>query len=64
MRYLKTIDEIDNEAARKLLNIPDSNASYISRLFGEMMENNLLQIASEIGHNRRTYKIKQSLQRN
>jgi ATP-dependent DNA helicase RecG len=32
IRYLKTADEIDNEAARKILNIPDTNASYVSRL--------------------------------
>ena len=35
LRYLDSVGEIDNEAARKMLNIPDSNASYISRLFAE-----------------------------
>jgi len=58
MRYLQTADEIDNEAARKMLNIPDTNASYISRLFAEMVEKNLIEIASEVKHNQRVYKLK------
>lgn len=58
MRYLDTADEIDNEAARKLLNLPDSDVSYISRLFAEMIEKEHLEIAREIKHNQRTYKIK------
>jgi len=58
IRYLDNIGEIDNEAARKLLNIPDTNASYISRLFAEMVEKNLIEIASEIKHNQRIYKRK------
>lgn len=59
MRYLDTADEIDNEAARKLLNLPDSDVSYVSRLFSEMKEKGHLEIAREIKHNQRTYKIKQ-----
>ena len=59
MRYLDTADEIDNEAARKLLNLPDSDVSYISRLFAEMIEKGHLEIAREIKHNQRTYKIKE-----
>lgn len=59
MRYLDTADEIDNEAARKMLNIPDTNASYVSRLFLEMVEKNLIEVAKEIRHNQRTYKLKQ-----
>ncbi len=58
MRYLDTADEIDNEAARKMLNIPDTNTSYVSRLFAEMVEKALIEIAREIGHNQRTYKLK------
>lgn len=58
IRYLDTADEIDNEAARKLLNIPDSNASFISRLFNEMLDKNLLEIAKEVKHNQRTYRRK------
>jgi len=58
IRYLDTADEIDNEAARKLLNVPDSNASYISRLFKEMVEKDLIIISSEDKHNQRTYKLK------
>ncbi|MGO4905801.1 RNA-binding domain-containing protein [Flavobacterium sp. W20_MBD1_R3] len=59
MRYLDTADEIDNEAARKLLNLPDSDVSYISRLFADMIEKSHLEIAREIKHNQRTYKIKE-----
>jgi predicted HTH transcriptional regulator len=58
IRYLDTAEEIDNEAARKMLNIPDSNASYISRLFAEMIEKGLIEIAKEVKHNQRTYKLK------
>lgn len=58
IRYLETADEIDNEAARKLLNLPDSDVSYISRLFADMIEKEHLEIAREIKHNQRTYKIK------
>ncbi len=58
IRYLDTADEIDNEAARKLLNIPDTNASYISRLFAEMIQKEQIIVAKEIKHNQRTYKLK------
>ena len=58
IRYLDTADEIDNEAARKMLNIPDTNASYISRLFAEMVEKELIEIANEVKHNQRTYRLK------
>jgi ATP-dependent DNA helicase RecG len=58
IRYLDSADEIDNEAARKLLNLPDSDVSYISRLFAEMIEKDFVEIAREIKHNQRTYKIK------
>ena len=59
IRYLKTADEITNEAARKILNIPDTNASYVSRLFAEMVEKGHIEIAEETKHNQRTYKLKQ-----
>lgn len=58
IRYLDTADEIDNEGARKLLNIPDTNASHVSRLFSEMVEKGLIEVAEEIKHNQRTYKLK------
>ncbi len=58
IRYLDTVDEIDNEAARKLLNIPDTNASYVSRLFAEMLDKGHIQVAEEIKHNQRTDKLK------
>ena len=58
IRYLDTVDEIDNEAARKLLNLPDTSVSYVSRLFAEMVEKNQIEVAQEIKHNQRTYKLK------
>lgn len=63
MRYLNTAGEIDNEAARKILHIPDTNASYISRLFAEMLEDDLIEIAAEVKHNQRIYRKKEQLQR-
>lgn len=58
LRYLDNVGEIDNESARKLLNIPDSNASAVSRLFKEMITDELIEIAFEKGHNKRVYKRK------
>jgi len=58
IRYLKTADDIDNESARKILNIPDTNASYVSRLFAEMVEKGHIEVAAEAKHNQRTYKLK------
>src|SRR5690606_20706426 len=58
IRYLKTADDINNEAARKILNIPDTNASYVSRLFAEMVEKGYIEVAEETRHNQRTYKLK------
>lgn len=58
IRYLDTADEIDNEATRKLLNIPDTNASYVSRLFAEMVEKGQIEVAEETKHNQRSYKLK------
>jgi len=58
IRYLDTADEIDNEAARKLLNISDTNSSYVSRLFAEMVEKGQIEVAEETKHNHRTYKLK------
>lgn len=57
LRYLDDVEEIDNEAARKLLNLPTSNASYISRLFNEMLLKEQIELAKERGHNQRSYKL-------
>ena len=57
IRYLDTADEIDNESARKMLNLPDTDAAYISRLFAEMIEKKMIAIAREVRHNQRTYKL-------
>ena len=43
LRYLDNADEIDNEGARKLLILGDNDIYYISRLFSEMKENNLIK---------------------
>ncbi|MDO8316773.1 MAG: putative DNA binding domain-containing protein, partial [Flavobacterium sp.] len=43
IRYLDSADEIDNEAARKLLNLADSDVSYVSRLFAEMIEKDFVE---------------------
>lgn len=58
LRYLETIGEIDNREARKLLVLPEESVSYISRLFAEMIEHNLIELAKENKHNQRTYKLK------
>jgi predicted HTH transcriptional regulator len=60
LRYLDSVDEIDNEAARKLLNLgnTNSNAVQVSKLFAEMLEKELIEIISEGQHNRRIYKRK------
>jgi predicted HTH transcriptional regulator len=58
LRYLDQIDEIDNEAARKLLNLgnSNSNAVQVSKLFAEMLEKEMIEIASDLQYNRRIYK--------
>lgn len=43
IRYLDTAEDIDNEGARKLLMLGDNDIYYISRLFAEMKENNLIR---------------------
>jgi ATP-dependent DNA helicase RecG len=43
LRYLDNADEIDNEGARKLLMLGDNEISYVSRLFADMREQNLIQ---------------------
>jgi len=58
LRYLDSVGEIENESARKLLSIPDTNVSFVSRLFSEMLTKGLIEIAYEKGHNQRVYKRK------
>lgn len=43
IRYLDTAEDIDNEGARILLMLGDNDIYYISRLFAEMKENNLIR---------------------
>jgi ATP-dependent DNA helicase RecG len=42
LRYLDAVDEIDNEGARKLLLLSDSDIYFVSRLFAEMKANGLI----------------------
>jgi ATP-dependent DNA helicase RecG len=42
LRYLDAVDEIDNEGARKLLLLNDSDIYFVSRLFAEMKEKGLI----------------------
>jgi ATP-dependent DNA helicase RecG len=37
LRYLEEFSEIDNESARKFLNLPDSEIYNVSRLFSDMV---------------------------
>jgi len=60
LRYLDSVGEIDNEAARKLLNVPETNAGRISKIFNELMEKDLIMIDREDKHNQRVYKLKSS----
>lgn len=43
IRYLDTAEDIDNEGARKLLMLGDNEISYVSRLFADMKEKNLIR---------------------
>lgn len=43
LRYLDNADEIDNEGARKLLMLSNSEIYYISRLFADMKDQKLIQ---------------------
>lgn len=45
LRYLDEFGEIDNEKARNVLLLPFKAQSHVSRLFKEMLEKNLIQIA-------------------
>lgn len=58
--FIGIVDEIDNEAARKLLNLgnTNSNSVQVSKLFAEMLEKELIVIVKEEQHNRRIYKRK------
>lgn len=44
LRYLDSMDEIDNESARKLLNLSNSDVYYVSRLFAEMKKSQLIKV--------------------
>lgn len=43
LRYLDNADEIDNECARKLLMLGDNEIFYVSRLFADMKEQDLIR---------------------
>lgn len=44
LRFLDAVDEIDNEGARKLLLLNDSDIYAVSRLFAEMKTNGLIEV--------------------
>lgn len=56
LRYLDDVDEITNEDARRLLKLSDKDISAVSRLFAELRELGLIEIADETRHNQRIYK--------
>jgi hypothetical protein len=56
---LDEFNEINNEQARKLLNLPESQTSQVSRLFAELRKSDEIEIASGKEHNRRMYKRKE-----
>jgi predicted HTH transcriptional regulator len=56
LRYLDEFEEIDNQKAREILTLPDTQASYISRLLAEMVEKEIIEVAREIKHNQRIYR--------
>lgn len=58
MRYLDEFNEISNSSCRNLLNLPDKDTAYVSRLLSEMVEKNLITILREEGHNQRIYGLK------
>lgn len=43
-RYLDEFDSLDNEKVRELLNLPDTQIAYVSRLFKEMLEKDYIKI--------------------
>ncbi len=45
LKYLDEFQEIDNKTARDILNLPDTEIYYISRIFKEMRENNEIEIS-------------------
>lgn len=55
MRYLDEFEEIDNQKAREILNLPDTQTSYVSRLLAEMLDKQLIEVARETKHNQRVY---------
>lgn len=56
LRYLDEFEQIDNQAAREVLNLDEQQASYVSRLLKEMLEKQLIYVAEEPKHNHRIYK--------
>lgn len=56
LRYLDEIETIKNSDARLLLKLPDNAASYVSRLFKEMLNDGDIEITSNDGYNKNVYK--------
>jgi len=50
LRYLDEFDEIDNKTARSILNLPDDDIFYMSRLLKELRnENKIIKLRNEKG---------------
>ena len=58
MRYLDEIGTISNTEARQLLKLSDSDVSYVSKLFKDMLNSGDIEIASTMGNNKNTYRRK------
>ena len=58
LRYLDEFEQIDNQKARQILNLPPTQAHTISRLFSDMLEKGLLVVNHEAGHHQRVYRRK------
>ena len=57
LRYLHEFGEIDNERAREVLLLPESAISNVSRLFKDMQEKDLIEIAHR-GQHKTVYRRK------
>ncbi len=58
LRYLDGIDTINNSEARQLLKLADSETSYVSKLFRELLSDNEIEIATTGRFNQNTYRKK------
>lgn len=55
LRYLDDIGTISNSEARQLLKLEDSDISYVSKLFKELLDSDEIIIAQTMGNNKNIY---------